>query len=125
MAADVLLRQEPEEEEDEEEEDGKEDDEDDDSEDGYSERARALFRWVNVVLTHFAILQRPKFHTGDWLPDVSRRGDGIHWLPVGHYADLSGDYAGDESRFLGRASDRRHDLYPRVPCCPSIQFTCT
>jgi hypothetical protein len=41
VAADVLLRQEPDEEEDEEEEedegDGKEDDEDDDTDDGYSE----------------------------------------------------------------------------------------
>jgi hypothetical protein len=39
VAADVLLRQEPDEEEDEEEDegDGKEDDEDDDTDDGYSE----------------------------------------------------------------------------------------
>jgi hypothetical protein len=37
VAADVLLRQEPDEEEDEEEDDGKEDGEDDDTDDGYSE----------------------------------------------------------------------------------------
>ena len=37
VAADVLLRQEPEEEEDEEEDDSKEDYQDDDTDDGYSE----------------------------------------------------------------------------------------
>jgi len=37
VAADALLRQEPDEEDDEEEDDGKEDDEDDDTDDGYSE----------------------------------------------------------------------------------------
>jgi len=37
VAADVLLRQEPDEDEDEEEDDGKEDDEDEDTDDGYSE----------------------------------------------------------------------------------------
>ena len=37
VAADVLLRQEPDEAEDEEEDDGKEDDEDEDTDDGYSE----------------------------------------------------------------------------------------
>jgi hypothetical protein len=49
VAADVLLRQEPDEEEDEDEDEGdrKEDDEDEDTDNGYSERAPSyLCQWV-------------------------------------------------------------------------------